>query len=89
MCIVAACYASDQVLARLAGRASNDDALCVDLSEEVLLEAQVGAVYALYTAYHTQQCQPQTRIYVSPADLEALHTLLPVRSCSVLLRRLD
>ena len=52
---------------------------CIELSEEVLKEAQIGAIYALYAAYYTQQSKPIVRIYMSPAHVTALRKLLPVR----------
>jgi hypothetical protein len=60
------------------------DADCIDLTTEVVPEAQIGAIYALWAAYHTQHCVPIVRIYIGPSALTALAATIKVLvpSCS-------
>jgi Small nuclear RNA activating complex (SNAPc), subunit 1 len=61
----------------------SDSRPACNLSDELAIEAQVAAVYMLYLAYFTQQCNPPVRIYASPRDVEVLHSLTKV--CILLL----
>jgi hypothetical protein len=54
------------------------DADCIDLTTEVVQEAQIGALYALWAAYHTQHCVPLVRIYIGPSALSALASTIKV-----------
>jgi hypothetical protein len=52
---------------------------CPWLSREVVPEAQIAAVYTLYTLYYTQPSKPRAHIYVSPNHQESLLMTATVR----------